>query len=500
MNASRPGRWTGAAAMAAFASSIDMPDEVVAAARLLLLDTLGCAIAAHGSGTLAGASDVAADQGGRGDSTIIGSRRRVPASSAALANGVLSHALDYDDIHPRSSAHSSTVICPAALAVAEATGADGARLLRAIAIGTELTARIGEVVPAGFHERGFHVTSIAGVFGATAAAAHLRGDAAQTTIDALGLAGSMACGIFAYLDDGVPTKPLHAGWAAHSAVMAVELAAAGLQGPPSVLEARYGIFDTFLAGTFTDPQARVDAVRAALADLGQRWRTLEVTPKLYPSCYFMHPWLSAAQQLLSTHGVDGGRIESIHVDVPAEVATRLINPLERTARPESDYAAKFSLPYSLAAIAVHGRLDLASFTVDALSDPAVTDLATRMTVTEFDQHDWASAPRGRVVVRTSDGTELAANLSGTEFGTPASAGEGLVIGKFMSNAARAVAPDRAAALRDAVLGLGGSTPASALTDLLGDLPGPASQSEAPRYGHVPAYDIAIHDHTPERTP
>ena len=137
-----------------------------------------------------------------------------------------------------------------------------------------------------FHARGFHPTSVCGVFGATAAAARLAGLDAETTTSALGLAGSMSSGLMAYLNDGTPTKPVHAGWAAQAGVLAARLAAHGAEGPAGVLDGRFGVFHAFVDDDEPSLAEQLD-------DLGSRWETLRVSYKPYPACHFMHGSLGA---------------------------------------------------------------------------------------------------------------------------------------------------------------------------------------------------------------
>ena len=242
----------------------EIPAPVVAAAKHHLLDALGCGLAAVALGEGGAGLAVAAAMSGAEEASLIGARERVPAPSAALANGMRIHALDFDDTHAESVAHVSAVIVPAALAVAESRSTGGRELLSALVAANELVARIGGAAPGEFHARGFHPTAIAGVFGAAAAAARLDGAQLETAVSALGIAGSMASGLFAYLDDATATKPIHAGWAAHAGLVAARLAAAGAQGPPHVLEGRFGLFEAFVG--------RVPDLDAAIADLGRRWR------------------------------------------------------------------------------------------------------------------------------------------------------------------------------------------------------------------------------------
>src|SRR5262249_19755682 len=192
------------------------PSEVVAAAKLHLLDALGCGLAGHALGIATAGRETMRESGGRTGASVIGGAERCPAPHPAFAHPMVGPGLDFDDTHTDAVCHVSAVMAPAAIAAAEGIGATGADLLVALVAGNETAARIGMAAPAAFHHRGFHPTSVCGVFGATAAAARLRGLGRAAITQALGIAGSFACGIFEYLADGSETKPIHAGVAAQA--------------------------------------------------------------------------------------------------------------------------------------------------------------------------------------------------------------------------------------------------------------------------------------------
>jgi 2-methylcitrate dehydratase PrpD len=367
--------------LAAWTSALDVgdvPAEVRAAAREHILDTLGCGIAALGVGEATAGLAVAAEAGA-GPATAIGRAEGVPAPAAALANGMLCHGLDFDDTHEASIAHVATVVVPAALAVAEATGATGAQTLAAIIAGTETVIRVGMAAPEGMHRRGFHPTGVCGVFGATVVACRLRRLDADTTTRALGLAGSMASGIFEYLADGSPTKPFHAGWAAQAGVQAAALAAAGARGPATVLEGRFGVLATHVDVPHDMP--------AQIADLGERWESPLVAIKPYPACHWIHAAVDAAAEAAA--GLAPDAIERITVRIPEVGVPIVLEPLASKRTPRTAYDAKFSLPWCVAARLVHGRLDVRSF-LGEIADPAVLALAARV------EHEPWEGPFGSV--------------------------------------------------------------------------------------------------------
>ena len=267
---------TVAERLAGFTSTLSadaLPPEVAVAAKLHVLDTLGCGLAAFAVGVASGARDAMLEPGTTGPATAIGAPHGLPGTDAAFYNAVTCHALDFDDTHTGSIAHVSVAIVPAALAAAESEGRDGGRAAR-----RDRRRQRGRHPPrhgrgAALHNVGFHPTAILGVFGATAAAARIMGLDAATTRQALGIAGSLAAGILENLADGSSTKRLHPGFAARSGILAARLAAHGETGPATVIEGRFGIYNAYLRRGDLD-------IDGQLSDLGERWerRTSPTSP------------------------------------------------------------------------------------------------------------------------------------------------------------------------------------------------------------------------------
>ena len=393
---------TAAQRFAGFALELDLrdvPNEVVEAAKLHVLDVLGCGLAAHGLGVATEGRSTMVELGGEQEAAVIGLDAGLPAANAAFANAMLCHGLDFDDTHSDSVSHVSTVVVPAALAIAEARGAGGRELLTAIVGGNEIVTRIGMATPGAFHKRGFHPTAVCGIFGATAAAARLGGLAEEQATSALGIAGSMASGLFAYLDDATATKPIHPAWAAHGGLLAARLASFGAEGPPGVLEGRFGVFHAFV-------DTRID-LEPQLRDLGERWETPRMAFKPYPACHFIHGSLGATGSLGS---IEPDEIEDILVTVPEAGVSLVLEPADAKVAPRTEYEAKFSLQYSTAAMLVHGRVGLVSYTADALADRQVLELARKV---RYETKEYASYPAafpGGVRIRLRDGRTLDADL------------------------------------------------------------------------------------------
>ena len=203
---------TAAERIAAWATGLEpdaVPEDVRTDAKLHVLDAIGCGLAAHATGVAHEGRATMSELGGRPEATVIGTQERLPAANAAFANAMLCHGLDYDDTHSDSVSHVSTVVAPAALAAAEQLGATGRDTLAAIVAGNEVVCRIGMAASGAFHARGFHPTAICGIFGGVAAVGRVSRVDPTVAASALGIAGSFAGGLFAYLADGTPTKPMN---------------------------------------------------------------------------------------------------------------------------------------------------------------------------------------------------------------------------------------------------------------------------------------------------
>jgi 2-methylcitrate dehydratase PrpD len=433
-----------AAALAAFTLSgaPREPGAPRAAARRHLLDVVGCGLAAVGTNAGAHAGRVAAAAGGAQEATVLGIERRLPAASAALANGTRFHALDFDDTHEAGICHVSAVVAPAALAVGEAVRATGAEVVDAYLAGSEVALRIAVAAAPGLYARGFHPTSVCGAFGAAAAAARLRGLSAAEATSALGIVGSFASGLFAYLSDGSATKPLHAGWAAQAGVQAAALAAEGATGPATVLEGRFG-----LLASHTDAVVGLDDVTR---DLGTRWEIGRVALKPYPACHFLHAATWACGRLADDHRLAPEDVAHIDVRVAAEGVALVLDPLDGKHRPSTPYDAKFSAPFTIAHQLVHGQVDLRSFSEERIRDPAVLALARRVDGGPWEPGEPPSRFAAAVAIATQDGRDLRLEVPHTP-GSPGNPMDATALrSKFRANAAMALGPAEVEAIIQAL--------------------------------------------------
>ncbi|MFS3126872.1 MmgE/PrpD family protein [Nocardioides sp. Bht2] len=376
-----------------------IPEAVDRAASRHLADGLATALGAVRRSQGGPAVTVASGLGGPPEATVLAGGAKLSAPAAALANGTLMHALDFDDTHAGGLVHATSVVAPAAFAVGEQVGATGREVLSAAVVGYEVVCRIAAAAPNGFHARGVHATMAAGVFSSAAVAARLMALDAETTTHALGIAGSQAGGLLAFLATGASTKQLHPGFASQSGILAARLAAAGATGPDTVLDGPAGLFDVLTDGTA--------APESVVAELGERWETTRIGIKPYPACQLSHATLDAVLAARAANPFSVEEIVAVRADVHPDSAAVVCDPNRDLSRPASDYAAKFSLPWSVAALIVDGHLGLDSFTTASIARSDVADLAARVQVRVTGAGGFAAADAiGRVELQLSDGRTI----------------------------------------------------------------------------------------------
>jgi 2-methylcitrate dehydratase PrpD len=424
-----------------------IPEDVRRRAMHLMLDAIGCGLAAKRFDFAAPSIGAAAELGGPGRRVVLGHAQRLPLRDAVMANGILMHGLDYDDTHSEGVLHLSVATLPAALGVAAEAGRSGRDLLVAYVAGLEAGARLGAVAKGGFHQVGFHPTGLVGAFCATIAAGKLRGLGAERLAAAQGIALSVAAGSLEFLEDGAWTKRLHPGWAGVGGITAAALAGQGFAAPGAAYEGRFGLYKSHLGAL----ESQCDYGRAT-EDLGRTWETLNVAVKPFPACHFVHAFADAALALRRS-GIDPDRIVSITALVPQDVVKTVCEPPASKRRPANDYDAKFSVPYAIAASLRAGKFGLAELEEKALRDPAILALAAKVDWQVDPQSGFPRYYSGEVRVRMLDGTEHRHREAVNRGNAERPLGNDEIVEKFLENAALGVTRDRALRIRDAVLGL-----------------------------------------------
>ena len=371
----------------------DLGEATVAAANAVVLDTLGAILAGSRLGENAKLADLAAERSGRRTATVIGRAHKAEPMFATLANGTAGVALEVDEGNRWGGGHPSIHVFPAALAVAEELGADGARFLEALVAGYEVCSRIGGAtrVRPNVHSHGTWGTA-----GAAVAVARLLGHETGAIRDVINLATSMSpANTWTPCFEGATIRNLYPGRAGLQGILATHLLACGFT---PVADAPSDVYGTILAEEF-DPAAAV----AGLGDDGRVaiYRIERNYFKFHACCYYNHPTLDAVHRLVRESKVAAADVASIAVtSIP--FVTRMADP-----EPATMLAAKFSIPYAVAAAVVRGGTFVESFLDDARQDVRVEGLAERVTV----RGDDGMAIRGdgvtaRVAITLRDGRTL----------------------------------------------------------------------------------------------
>ena len=392
--------------LARWAASVtfeDLPEDVVAATKLRVMDVIGLALA--GAETDFGRSVRAAALAlsTPGPCRILGFGDRVGVTTAAFANGAFSQALEFDDTHNESIVHMSSPAVAAALALSEYTLVSGRDLITAIAIGNEISCRVGSVSSGELHRRGFHPTGLFATFGAAYLASKILGLDAEAQARAAGIAGSFASGLLECWVDGTQTKFLHPGWSAQSGIAAALLARSGVTGPAKVFEGRFGLF----ASHVQDPNAHRDYRR--IIDympgrrLGERWESRKSSFKPFPAAHVIHPYISAILRLRAKHGIQAGDVERIECPVTAFIVGIVCEPTEEKFTPASDSHGRVSLQYSLAEALYFGVLGKRAYRNESLKNPEILALAHRVHYHVDPDYPGPGRFKGAVTITLKDG-------------------------------------------------------------------------------------------------
>ncbi|HEY5754648.1 MAG TPA: MmgE/PrpD family protein [Steroidobacter sp.] len=408
-----------------------IPEDVIQATEQRILDVIGLALIGRRSGVGVAILKAGRRLEGSPQAHILGDATRTGMATAALVNGALAEAIEYDDTHNESVVHVGAPVVAAALAAGEAIDASGVDLITAVAGACEITCRLALIACGEFHGRGFHPTGIMGPFGAVYAASKLSGVPDDVMTSAAGIVGSQAAGLLACWFDGTSVKTLHPGWAAHSGIVALEFARAGVTGPAQIFESKWGL----LASHIQDASVRLDFARAR-DELGETWESREISFKPYPAAHVMHGLIEAA--LDARRGLSVQDIERITCHVAPHWAPIVCEPAALKRRPPSTEAARISLPHTIAEVFVRGRLDASSYTPADLCDPAIQHLADRVHYEiEPGWTDRAVFP-GTVRAALRDGREIVARVDSHLGGSRRPLSFEQITDKFRRNAAHCI--------------------------------------------------------------
>ena len=316
--------------------------------------------------------------------------RQASARAAALINGTAAHTMEVDDIFREAIYHPGAPTIAAALAAAQASGANGEAFLKAVIAGYEISTRIGAAMGRA-HYRFWHSTGTAGTFGAAAATAMVYRLKPLAFAHALATAATVAAGLPQAFRMDSMSKPLHAGRAAESGLLAAMAAREGVTGSLDVIEGDAGFGRAMGAAPDWD---------AALATLGRDFHIAHITFKNHACCGHTFAAIDGALALQKTLGVAAGGIAQVRIETYGEALQVAGN-----AHPATAAEARFSIPYVVATALMHGSVRLAAFDAARIADAATRDLMGRI-VLKLDPKIDADFPGRRaalVTIQTIDG-------------------------------------------------------------------------------------------------
>jgi 2-methylcitrate dehydratase PrpD len=418
----------------------DLPEAAVDRAKKSLLDTMGVILAAGGTVPAINAvMELVREHGGHPTCSVLGFGDRVPPLMAAFANGAMAHCLDYDDVAPDGN-HASSSLIPAAIAAAEHVGGvSGKELITAVAIGQDVFLRLRRSL---LNQRlDWLVTTVFGVFSATAAAARVLRLTKGQTINAMGIASLGCCGTLEMrFGTGSELGELYAGFVAKNALLSAMMAKKSVTGLQRVFEGPAGIMKVYFQNDF-DRNRVLDGI-------GKTFNGSSMQYKPWPICGIANTYVHAVLGLVRRHGLKDEDIVELRAYV-GDFQQRMCTPLEERRRPTLSMDARFSMPFCLGAAAAYGEVKIEQFTAAGLKDPKILAMADRVIPINDSAFDWTGAmPDARIEIVTRDGRSLS-GTAGSE--TPGNAGNPMewddLAGKFAdcaANAPRPIAPEQVA--------------------------------------------------------
>jgi 2-methylcitrate dehydratase PrpD len=383
----------------------DIPADVIERAKHCIADTIASIVFGYQLPWSQIVVTYAERNGAGGCSRILGSAGAlVHAPAAALANGALAHAFEMDNLTwPSTGVHPGATLLSAGLAVAQKREIGGRDLLTAFVAGSEVMIRIGRATKHSNEIRGFHAPGTTGPFGAAIACGRVMSFDAQRMRDALGIAGSLACGLleFARSGTGAMVKRLHLGRAAESGVLAASLAGDGYSGPASVLEGEAGFLRVFCDEFDTSELTR---------GLGADYATRSIMLKRFPCHITAHTSVQAIQELRDEHGFAGADVAAIAIAGNDRMAK-----INSFTAPADIMMAQYSIPFCVALAHFRDPRDPRSFDDQALHDPQIRALSERVTITIAEHRPTPLA--AIVTITLKDGRVLTRQVTGFK-GTP----------------------------------------------------------------------------------
>lgn len=375
----------------------DLPKEVILEVKRYLYDSVGCAYGGYHTKDVNILRDIYMEMGGAGQATLIGFGDKIPAVNATLVNSLMIRALDFNDIYWKEDPSHPSDIIPAALSVAEMTGASMKDVIVAIVLAYEFEQRMCEFAVPGVRERKWHHATLT-QFVSPIVAGKILGLTVDQMVNAIGICachnhtiGCPTAGKLTMMKNTVDPMATQAG------VFAALMAKKGYSGTEAVFEGKEGLMDVF--GPNWD-------LNKLVGGLGEKYKILECSMKAFPTEALTHTHITATLKVVTGNNISYDQIDSVTITTIARACDILFDP--HKYRPESRETADHSLPYCIAAALVDHKITTQSFSDEKLKDPAIWAVIDKIkgeASLEFEKMFPAKQP-SKVVVKTTDGREF----------------------------------------------------------------------------------------------
>ena len=384
----------------------DLPNSVVEAAKIFILDTIGVGISGSSAPWAAELTEL--HRGDGCSARLLGTDIAISRHAAAMINAVQIHNSEFDCVHEDAVVHPMAVLCGTLFAAIDSRGEElpavsGQELISAIAIGVDIAAGLGLAANSGLR---FFRPATAGGFAATAAACKIAAADAETIINAWGINLGQACGTMQAHTEGSPVLAMQVGFNARNALLASELALLGVPGPRASLVGPYGYFSLFEEDA--SPQRTIE-------HLGRRWLLEEVAHKPYPSGRATHGIVDACLSLRAAHEIDANRVAKVTARVPPLTKRLVGRPVHDAMAPNY---ARLCAQYVAARAIMYGKLNLDDFKPASLGDAESLAHAAKIEIVADNNPDPNALTPVEIQILLHDGTRFDATLNQV-YGNPA---------------------------------------------------------------------------------
>lgn len=364
----------------------ELPQEVIDSAKMLLTDVIAVSVAGSDAEGVKEAAELMIDWGGKEESTVLVFDKKLPADHAGFLNSVLSHARDFDEVHPGAVVHTGITVIPTVLTVADAIGGvDGKKIIETIVAAVDLDVRLGNAVTVSGTKSGWIYSALLGNFAAAFAAGLLLDLSEEQLVNALGIVYAQAGGNQQAARDTTLTKRMQPGFAVRSGIFSAYLAKKGITGPRNLIDGVFGFYHQYL-------KDECDKSRL-LENQGKVYGVTGLSYKVFPVCGQCLSPVTTVDALMKEHHLTASDITEIEVGSNRHGYTACVEPEEVKYHPSKVVDGQFSIPFAVSTMAVKRHVNLSDLTDEGISDSDVAEMMKKVKAV-VDPNVEAEFPRG----------------------------------------------------------------------------------------------------------